>query len=407
MAITEIPEYAHLSDADVVALAAELDAIRRDVEDSRGAKDHQYIRRSIAFQRYLEAAARLTIFASKGRLGWSVGTVGLALAKCVENMELAHNITHGQWDWMNDPEIHSSTWEWDMVGPSAHWMSSHNFRHHKFTNVVGVDDDLGFGVMRVTRDQEWRPSNLLQPLRAVLLAAAFEWGVAMHGLYAVQDRETTEAAKSAHRTTMIRKMVRQATKDYLVFPALGLRRWRRVLGANIMANGFRNAWAYIVIVCGHFADGAEKFTESVLDDETHAEWYLRQMLGTANFRAGPVLAFTSGHLCYQIEHHLFPDLPSNRLPEIAERVRALCATYDLPYTTGSFLRQYLLTVRTICKLALPAGFMSATADDAPETASENKFRYADGRPSAVTAADTGRRGLMTAIVAHRDRRKAS
>jgi NADPH-dependent stearoyl-CoA 9-desaturase len=131
------------------------------------------------------------------------------------------------------------------------------------------------------------------------------------------------------------------------------------------------------------------------------------MLGTANFRAGPVLAFTSGHLCYQIEHHLFPDLPSNRLPEIAERVRALCANYDLPYTTGSFLRQYLLTVRTICKLALPAGFMSATADDAPETASENKFRYADGRPSAVTADDTGRRGLMTAIVAHRDRRKAS
>jgi NADPH-dependent stearoyl-CoA 9-desaturase len=406
MAITEVPEYAHLSDADVAALAAELDAIRRDVEDSRGAKDHQYIRRSIAFQRYLEAAARLTIFASRGKLGWTVGTVALAVSKCIENMELAHNITHGQWDWMNDPEIHSSSWEWDMVGPSSHWRNSHNFRHHKFTNVVGVDDDLGFGVMRVTRDQEWRPSNLLQPLRAVLLAALFEWGVAMHGLYAVQRRETTDAAKSAHTKTMIRKMVRQATKDYLVFPALGFRRWRRVLGANVMANGFRNAWAYIVIVCGHFADGAEKFTESVLDDETHPEWYLRQMLGTANFRAGPVLAFLSGHLCYQIEHHLFPDLPSNRLPEIGERVRALCATYDLPYTTGSFLRQYLLTVRTICKLALPEGFMSATTDDAPETASESKFRYADGRRSPV-ADDTGRSGLMTAIVAHRDRRKAS
>ncbi len=103
-------------------------------------------------------------------------------------------------------------------------MSSHNHRHHKFTNVVGVDDDLGFGVMRVTRDQEWRPSNLLQPLRAVLLAIAFEWGVAMHGLYSVQDREHTEAGKSAHKKTMIRKMVRQAIKDYVVFPALSRRR---------------------------------------------------------------------------------------------------------------------------------------------------------------------------------------
>ncbi len=54
------------------------------------------------------------------------------------------------------------------------------------------------------------------------------------------------------------------------------------------------------------------------------------MLGTANFRAGPVMAFLSGNLCYQIEHHLFPDLPSNRLAQIAQRVQAVCATYDLP-----------------------------------------------------------------------------
>ena len=100
----------------------------------------------------------------------------------------------------------------------------------------------------------------------------------------------------------------------------------------------------------HFADGAEKFTESILENESKPEWYLRQMLGTANFRAGPVLSFMSGHLCYQIEHHLFPDLPSNRLPEISVRVRALCDKYDLPYTTGSFLRQYLLTVRTWLRL---------------------------------------------------------
>jgi NADPH-dependent stearoyl-CoA 9-desaturase len=229
----------------------------------------------------------------------------------------------------------------------------------------------------------------------------------MHGLYSVQDREMTQAGKSAHKKTMIRKMVRQAVKDYVVFPALGYRRWRRVLAANVVANGLRNGWAYIVIVCGHFADGAEKFAASVLEDETKPEWYLRQMLGSANFRAGRVLAFMSGNLCYQIEHHLFPDLPSNRLPEIAERVRALCVTYDLPYTTGSFLRQYLLTVRTICKLALPAGFMSATADDAPETASENKFRYAQDRTQPSVMGDEVRRsGLATAIVTHENRRRA-
>jgi fatty acid desaturase len=55
------------------------------------------------------------------------------------------------------------------------------------------------------------------------------------------------------------------------------------------------------------------------DEESKPEWYLRQMLGTANFDAGPLMAFSSGNVCYQIKHHLFPDLPSNRYAEIATR----------------------------------------------------------------------------------------
>jgi NADPH-dependent stearoyl-CoA 9-desaturase len=398
MAITEVAEYAHLSDEDLEAFAASLEAIRCDIELSRCAQDREYILRAIAFQRWFEIAARLAIAGSKGKLGWAVGTVALAAAKCIENMELGHNISHGQWDWMNDPEIHSSTWEWDMAGLSSQWRHSHNYRHHVFNNIVGVDDDLGFGVLRVTRDEKWRPTALMQPLRAVLLAAAFEWGVALHGLYAVQDRETTDAGRSAHTKALVRKIARQAGKDYVFFPAMSRRRWRRTLGANVVANGLRNAWAYLIIVCGHFTDGAEKFTASVLEDETKPEWYLRQMLGTANFHAGPVLAFMSGNLCYQIEHHLYPDLPSNRYPEIAERVRALCVTYDLPYTTGPLIRQYLLTVRTICKLALPDRFLSATPDDAPETSSENRFRNA-ARRRYLSDEDGKRRGLATAMLA--------
>jgi hypothetical protein len=101
----------------------------------------------------------------------------------------------------------------------------------------------------------------------VLLALLFEWGVALHGLYAVQDRETTDAGKSAHTRALIRKMARQAAKNYVLFPVLSRRRWWRTLGANVVANGLRNVWAWMVIVCGHFTDGAEKFTPSVLEGE--------------------------------------------------------------------------------------------------------------------------------------------
>jgi len=236
-----------------------------------------------------------------------------------------------------------------------------------------MDDDLGFGVMRVTRDQPWKPQYLLQPLQNLFLAATFEWGIALHDVDLERLRAAPAAERSAQARAVIGKVGRQIVKDYLVFPALSRSRWRRTLAANATANLLRNLWAYVVIFCGHFPDGAEKFTADVLENETRAAWYLRQMLGAANFKAGRLLAFSSGNLCYQIEHHLFPDLPSNRYAEIAVRCRALCDKYDLPYTSGSLAHQYLLRLRTIHKLALPDDFLTATSDDAPETASERKF----------------------------------
>lgn len=260
-----------------------------------------------------------------------------------------------------------------MVGLSSQWKHSHNYRHHVFSNVLDMDDDLGFGVMRVTRDQPWKPQYLLQPLQNLFLAATFEWGIALHGVDFERIRGATAGERGIQARLLGAKVIRQAVKDYVLLPALSRSRWRRTLAANATANLLRNLWAYVVIFCGHFPDGAEKFTTDVLEHETRADWYLRQMLGAANFDAGRVLAFASGNLCYQVEHHLFPDLPSNRYAQIATRVRALCAKYDLPYTSGSLVHQYLLTLRTIHKLALPDGFLLATSDDAPETASERKF----------------------------------
>ncbi|MFD1813423.1 fatty acid desaturase family protein [Rhodococcus gannanensis] len=405
MAITDIKEFAHLTDADIDELGRELDRIRRDVEESRGASDARYVHNVIRLQRALEIGGRALLFGSRYRPVWLVGTGMLAVAKIVENMELGHNIVHGQWDWMNDPEIHSTTWEWDQTGPSSHWKRAHNYSHHTYTNVVGMDEDVQFGIIRMTRDVPWQPINLAQPLANALLAATFEWGIALHDWKITRQAEIDRGATDVSDIDreFARKATRQVVKDFVLFPALTGPAWRSTMSANAAANVIRNVWAHAVIFCGHFPDGAEKFTVEEHARETKAQWYLRQMLGSANISGGRVMDFMTGNLSFQIEHHLFPDLPSNRLREVSVRVRALCDKYDLPYTTGPLSRQYLLSMRTVLKLSLPDRFLRATSDDAPETSSERKFRAltrvgAAAQTDAAVDPVTGRRaGLRSAL----------
>jgi linoleoyl-CoA desaturase len=355
MAISDVAEFAHLTEADVEALGRELDEIRRDIEEARGEKDAAYIRRLIYIQRRLMVAGRLTLFASMVPPAWVAGTGMLAIGKILENMEIGHNVMHGQFDWMNDPEIHSGTWEWDTTCPADQWKHSHNFMHHTFTNVVGKDNDVGYGILRVTSDQKWHPANIGNPVYNALLALLFEWGVALHDLDIEQIRKGKKDPKEMKRQLkgIWKKVRRQVGKDYVIFPLLTGPAFATTLTANATANIIRNLWSYMIIFCGHFPDGAEKFTEEELEDETKPEWYLRQLLGSANFTGSRLLHILSGSLGYQIEHHLFPDLPCNRYPEIAERVTALCEKYNLPYTTGPLYRQYGQVFRTIAKLSLP------------------------------------------------------
>ena len=361
MAITDIPEYAHLTDSDIEALAAELDQIRVDIEADRGERDARYVRNTIRLQRGLDLAGRAMIAGGRRRGFWWAGATTLGAAKIIENMELGHNVMHGQWDWMNDPEVHSTTWEWDNTGPSAHWKHTHNYIHHKYTNILGMDDDVGYGLLRVTRDQSWRPRNLLNPVFNLVLALGFEWGIALQHLELRKIWEPdTRAAAVVRLREFSTKSARQIGKDYLAYPAVTalspFAGFASTVGANALANVIRNLWTNAVIFCGHFPDGAEKFTKSDMVGETRGQWYLRQMLGSANFHSGPVLGFMSGNLSYQIEHHLFPDLPSNRYDEIAPKVQALFDRYGLTYTSGSLVQQVGSAWKKVFRLSLPNDF---------------------------------------------------
>ncbi len=346
-----------LSEDELDAIGKEFQQIHDDVFADLGDRDAHYIRSMIQFHRRLAALSRIVLMASRYTPAWILGTTGLSVAKILENMEIGHNVMHGQWDWMNDPQIHSSTWDWDTASPAAAWKHSHNYVHHTYTNIIGKDKDVGYEIMRVDPQQDWNPVYVFQPLYNVLLAGFFEWGVAVHDLdfEAIRKGEKPKKQVWDELKAIGRKARRQIVKDYIAFPLLSGKEWKRTLYANLTANFVRNVWAYAIIFCGHFPDQAYTFTEDETEEESLGAWYVRQLIGAANIDGSPTFHVMSGNLSYQVEHHLYPDMPSSRYQEIAPRVKAICEKYDLPYNTGPFRKQLGSVQRTILRLAFPGG----------------------------------------------------
>jgi fatty acid desaturase len=349
---------AHLTSVDIENLGHELDAIREGIIANRGERDAAYIRKVIDGQRKLELSSRAILLFSLFPPAWIVGTVGLSVSKIVENMEIGHNVMHGQWDWMRDNKIHSTTWEWDNASPSDMWKHSHNEVHHTYTNVRGKDHDLGYGIMRVDENQKWMPFYLAQPLWNFINACFFQYGIAAYDLEIGKylKGRTDRDQFRAQAKQVVAKIRKHATRDYVLHPLLSGPSAIPTFTANLTANLVRNLWTHSVIMCGHFPEGVATFEKHSIDGETRGEWYLRQMLGSANISGSSLLHFMTGNLSFQIEHHLFPDLPSNRYQEIAPKVQELFERYGLTYTTGSLPRQVASAWKKVFTLSLPNDF---------------------------------------------------
>ena len=341
-----------LTDGQLEQLGEELDAIRQRIIADLGEADVAYIRKVVKAQRALEITGRALFYLPPA---WPLAVASLSVSKILDNMEIGHNVMHGQYDWMGDPALNSRMYEWDNVCPSEQWKYSHNYIHHTYTNVLGKDRDIGYGILRMDEDQKWHPYYLGNPLYAFLLMVFFEWGVAMHDLEVenlVAGKRQLGENRALHAGIM-RKVKRQALKDYVFFPLLTGPFAPLTLAGNATANLVRNIWAFNIIFCGHFPAGVATFSEEECEDESRGHWYYRQLLGSANITGGRFFHVMTGNLSHQIEHHLFPDLPARRYPEIADEVRETCARHGLPYNTGRLGKQLFSVAGKICRMALP------------------------------------------------------
>jgi fatty acid desaturase len=335
------------------AFGREIDAIRERVIADLGERDSTYIRRVIKAQRGLEVGGRALLFAGIFPPAWLAGTAMLAASKILDNMEIGHNVMHGQYDWMGDPALMGRNFEWDSACPSDQWRHSHNYMHHTHTNIVGMDRDVGYGILRMSEDQRWVPYYRGNLVYAFLLMVLFQYGVALHELETerIRSGEISITEKKEILAGIWKKVKRQTLKDYVAFPLLAgpVAPW--VFAGNMTANLIRNVWSYAIIFCGHFPEGVQEFSIEETQNESRGQWYFRQLLGSANLTGGKLFHIMSGNLSFQIEHHLFPDVPAHRLAELAEEVQEICERYGLPYNKGPLPKQFATVVRKIIKLA--------------------------------------------------------
>ncbi|WP_433662766.1 fatty acid desaturase family protein [Nocardia sp. CA-128927] len=350
-----------LSPDQIEELGKALDELRAKVVADLGDRDREYLYSIIKAQRGFEIAGRGLMYLGFLPPFWLAAVAALSVSKILDNMEIGHNVMHGQYDWMREPGLNSRVFEWDTVCPADQWKHSHNYIHHTFTNIHNKDRDIGYGILRMDESQSWNVLRLGQPLYAFALMVLFEWGVMAH------DLEVENIVTGKRKWSDIKRLVagqwrkagKQVLKDYLIFPALTGPLFLSTLAGNVSANLVRNLWTFSIIFCGHFPTGVQTFTEEETENETRGEWYIRQMLGSANITGSKLFHIMSGNLSHQIEHHLFPDIPAARYPEIAPEVRALCEKYGLPYNTGSFSKQIGSVWLKICKLALPPSLVKS------------------------------------------------
>jgi fatty acid desaturase len=349
----------------LASFARALDVIRDEMDSALGEADSAHIRRIGRLSAALEIVGRSLIHFSFEPVAFGMGVAALSGHKSLELMEIGHMALHGCYDKLEGTErYHMKQFRWKAPIDEASWRVGHNIRHHQYTNIEGRDPDLDFGLLRLSARVPFRRVHLLQPVTNLLSWLGFATAINMHvtGLIDVYSGRRDATAPSDLKPETVRvqkrrftsKLLRYYTREYVFFPLLAGPFFMKTLLGNALSEMIRDVQAASIIYCGHV--GAKDYAPG-----THAkgrpQWYQMQVEAARNVQVSYPVSVLCGGLDRQIEHHLFPRLPPNRLREIAPRVKAICEEHGVQYLEASWpvtLRAVLHELRRVSSPAAAA-----------------------------------------------------
>ena len=362
------------------ALGRDLDALRRRVFSKLGERDVRYVRRLNGLSRGMEVIGRVLLHFAVEPIGFSLGVLALWVHKQLQATEIGHTVLHGAYDKLPGGQAFASkTFRWDTPIDEASWRDGHNLRHHGNTNVAGKDPDVDFGPVRLTPHTRHRPWHRFQlALTLLLLFPAFGFMMNLHfsgaldSFYAENSARAgggpaaapSRAQRFAAYRRALRKFARYYAKDFVLFPALAGPMFWKVLLGNLLAEVMRDVYSAATIYCGHVGDDVASYPIGT-KAQTRGQWYAMQIASANNFEVSRPISILCGGLDLQIEHHLFPTLPPERLREIAPEVKAICARHGLPYRSDSWPNTLKKALRHVRQLTEKGGVSSALMSMGP------------------------------------------
>jgi fatty acid desaturase len=358
-----LPSTSPLPDLDYAAFASDLDQLRRELLAELGPGDERHLRRIARVGQLATGLGYATGWLAPNPLSMLLLATGSSTRWAI----VMHHVSHKALDRIEGvPEAWTSKKfaqgarrfvDWlDWISPDA-WRFEHNRLHHYHTGEL-LDPDLVEHNLERLRDAD-------VPLALKYAAVAFymaSWKLTYYAPSTFQTMRRAERLTAARRPITAENMISDEpyhvmfdprTEDGRAFwrecilpygalrfgllPALflPLGPWAALstLANSVGAEVLTNLHTFLVIVPNHAGDDMHRFEGPPSD---RPEFYVRQVLGSANFETGGELRdFLSGYLNYQIEHHLWPDLPPASLQRAQPRVKAICEKHGVPYVQES------------------------------------------------------------------------
>jgi fatty acid desaturase len=354
------------------AFAGELDAVHEAVKAQLGKKDVDYIKKVEKVARFSEIIGRFLIHFSLDPMTWSAGVFALSLHHQLHATEIGHSALHGSWDGMAGAQLfYSKFFKWKTPVDEESWKKEHNILHHQYTNILGKDPDLSYGMIRAAEKVPWLPYHLIQTTQLFWTAPIFLWVIATYAtglndvLLPLRGKFYAQVIPDKKFKTVMgvlvktfRKMVPYSVTNFVFWPLMAGPFWWKVLGGNLTADMIRNIYSAATIYAGHFGDDL-KYFEPDFKPRGRGQWYKAQVEAAHNYDVPLPISILCGGLDTQIEHHLFPKLPPNRLREIQPKVQKICERYGVKYHRNKWGKNLKKTFKRLTKLSLPKSLLKA------------------------------------------------